>query len=65
MPTLTYFRAKQSMTEYQNAKKALLGEDCPFSGWRTSGIRWESFDVNGEYVGEDELAKMINNHAFS
>jgi tRNA-specific adenosine deaminase 1 len=52
------------MTEYQSAKKALLGENCPLSGWRTSGVRWESFDVNSEYVAENDLGHMGNN-AFS
>lgn len=47
-PTSTYFHVKQSITEYQAARQALVEEGCPFSGWRISGERWESFDVNGE-----------------
>jgi len=44
----TYFDCKQSMTEYQMAKRVLMGETGPFSGWMKRGKQWESFRVNGD-----------------
>jgi tRNA-specific adenosine deaminase 1 len=32
------------MTQYQMAKKCLLGQGRPFSGWIQSGAEWENFD---------------------
>jgi len=50
--TSTYYERKQSTTtaDYRAAKRALMGEAGPFSGWVKSGQRWESFNVNGEYI---------------
>jgi tRNA-specific adenosine deaminase 1 len=44
--TATYFECKQSISEYQAAKQALMGETGPFSGWIKSGKQWESFSVD-------------------
>jgi len=45
--TQTYFETKQSIAEYQTAKRALRSEGAPFAGWRQSGQRWESFGLDG------------------
>lgn len=39
----TYFEVKQCISHYQAAKARLVGEGCTFTGWVTSGVRWENF----------------------
>ncbi|KAG0699846.1 hypothetical protein DFH29DRAFT_983327 [Suillus ampliporus] len=46
--TITYYQAKERMTQYQTAKNCLLGEGQPFSGWIRSGARWENFDSSSD-----------------
>jgi tRNA-specific adenosine deaminase 1 len=41
---MTYHQTKENMTQYQMAKKCLLGQGRPFSGWIQSGAEWENFD---------------------
>ncbi|KAG2159030.1 adenosine deaminase/editase [Suillus bovinus] len=46
--TMSYYQAKESMTQYQMAKNCLLGEGRPFSGWIRSGARWENFSSSSD-----------------
>jgi hypothetical protein len=50
--TTSYFEVKQSNPDYCIAKQALIGESCPFSGWRGSGVEWESFNDKGECTAQ-------------
>jgi tRNA-specific adenosine deaminase 1 len=51
----TYFQVKQTASDFQLAKHALMGEGRPFAGWLRSGKEWESFDVDGElHLAEEE-----------
>lgn len=45
---MTYYQAKESMTQYQITKNCLLGEGGPFSGWIRSGARWENFSFGSD-----------------
>jgi len=46
--TTTYFEVKRTNPDYCIAKRALIGENGLFSGWRGSGVEWESFNLSGE-----------------
>ena len=43
-----YSSLKDASQAYQIAKRALLGESGPFSGWVRSGNRWKNFNLRGE-----------------
>lgn len=39
------------MADYQEAKRVLMGEGGPFSGWIKTGKEWENFNLQGEISG--------------
>lgn len=43
-----YSSLKDASQAYQIAKRALLGESGPFSGWVRSGNRWKNFNLRRE-----------------
>jgi hypothetical protein len=58
-PISTYFQVKRSVAGYQAARQGLISEGCPFSGWKISGVQWESFDVNGEFITDDDRKSIL------
>ncbi|RDB20535.1 tRNA-specific adenosine deaminase 1 [Hypsizygus marmoreus] len=44
-PTASYHEVKRHISDYQNAKDMLIGNQGPFSGWVRSGAKWESFNL--------------------
>ena len=44
----TYLQLKLLASNYQIAKKKLMGDGGPFIGWLVSGSQWQEFNRNGE-----------------
>lgn len=57
---MTYYRAKENMTQYQMAKNCLLGQGRPFSGWIRSGARWENFDSTVTVDNQQQSTVITN-----